>query len=126
MPLAAVINVSALNGADGFQISGAAVEDFTGKMVAANPGVTDFTEEMLAPHLAMAYAPEPDLFIRTGGEERISNFLLWQLAYSELYFTKTFWPDFSKASLDEAIDSFQQRERRFGQTGDQVAKKSKV
>jgi len=96
----------------------------TGKMVAANPGVTDFTEEMLAPHLAMAYAPEPDLFIRTGGEERISNFLLWQLAYSELYFTKTFWPDFSKESLDEAIASFQQRERRFGQTGDQVAQQS--
>ena len=96
----------------------------TGKMVAANPGVLEYTEEMLAPHLAMAYAPEPDLFIRTGGEERISNFLLWQLAYSELYFTKTFWPDFSKASLDEAITSYQERERRFGQTGDQVAQKS--
>lgn len=96
----------------------------TSKMVAANPGVIEYTEEMLAPHLAMAYAPEPDLFIRTGGEERISNFLLWQLAYSELYFTKTFWPDFSKASLDEAIASFRQRERRFGQTGDQVARKS--
>ncbi|SFC44408.1 polyprenyl diphosphate synthase [Massilia yuzhufengensis] len=95
----------------------------TSKMVAANPGVLDFTEEMLAPHLAMAYAPEPDLFIRTGGEERISNFLLWQLAYSELYFTKTFWPDFSKEALDEAIGSFQHRERRFGQTGDQVASK---
>jgi undecaprenyl diphosphate synthase len=95
----------------------------TGKMVAANPGQADFTEEMLAPHLAMAYAPEPDLFIRTGGEERISNFLLWQLAYSELYFTDTFWPDFSSESLDTAIGSYQKRERRFGQTGDQVAKK---
>ena len=96
----------------------------TSKMVAANPDVADYTEEMLAPHLAMAYAPEPDLFIRTGGEERISNFLLWQLAYSELYFTQTFWPDFSKGALDEAIGSFQNRERRFGQTGDQVAKKT--
>jgi undecaprenyl diphosphate synthase len=96
----------------------------TGKMVAANPGSTDFTEEMLAPHLAMAYAPEPDLFIRTGGEERISNFLLWQLAYSELYFTDTFWPDFSSDSLDAAISSYQKRERRFGQTGEQVANKN--
>jgi undecaprenyl diphosphate synthase len=95
----------------------------TGKMVAANPGTDEFTEEMLAPHLAMAYAPEPDLFIRTGGEERISNFLLWQLAYSELYFTDIFWPDFSSESLDTAIGSYQKRERRFGQTGEQVAKK---
>ena len=96
----------------------------TGKMVAANPGVTDYTEDMLAPHLAMAYAPEPDLFIRTGGEERISNFLLWQLAYSELYFTDTYWPDFSVESLDAAIASYQHRERRFGRTGEQVAKKT--
>jgi undecaprenyl diphosphate synthase len=95
----------------------------TGKMVAANPGVTEFTEEMLAEHLAMAYAPEPDLFIRTGGEERISNFLLWQLAYSEFYFTETFWPDFSPEALDEAIASYRSRERRFGRTGDQLAEK---
>jgi undecaprenyl diphosphate synthase len=97
----------------------------TSKMVAANPGTLDYTEEMLAPHLAMAYAPEPDLFIRTGGEERISNFLLWQLAYSELYFTDTFWPDFSPESLDTAIASYQSRERRFGRTGEQVANKAK-
>jgi undecaprenyl diphosphate synthase len=96
----------------------------TRKMVEAHPGTLDFTEEMLAPHLALAYAPEPDLFIRTGGEERISNFLLWQLAYSELYFTDTFWPDFDSQSLDAAIASYQSRERRFGRTGDQVAKKS--
>lgn len=95
----------------------------TSKMIAAHPGVVDFSEEQLAEHLAMAYAPEPDLFIRTGGEERISNFLLWQLAYSELYFTDTFWPDFSPASLDEAIVSYQSRERRFGRTGDQLAGK---
>ncbi|HWJ95591.1 MAG TPA: polyprenyl diphosphate synthase, partial [Telluria sp.] len=94
------------------------------KMAEANPGVTDFTEEMLAEHLAMAYAPEPDLFIRTGGEQRISNFLLWQLAYSELYFTDTFWPDFNSQALDAAIASYQSRERRFGRTGDQVAKKN--
>lgn len=94
------------------------------KMAAANPGVLDFTEEMLAEHLAMAYAPEPDLFIRTGGEQRISNFLLWQLAYSELYFTDTFWPDFNSQALDAAIASYQSRERRFGRTGEQVAKKN--
>jgi undecaprenyl diphosphate synthase len=95
-----------------------------GKMVAEHPGTTDFAEEQLAPYLSMAYAPEPDLFIRTGGEERISNFLLWQLAYTELHFTDTYWPDFNAERLDEAIASYQGRERRFGRTGDQVAKKS--
>ena len=79
-----------------------------------------FTEEELASHLAMAYAPEPDLFIRTGGEQRISNFLLWQLAYSEFYFTDILWPDFDAAALDRAIESYQQRERRFGRTSEQL------
>jgi undecaprenyl diphosphate synthase len=79
-----------------------------------------FTEEQLASRLAMAYAPEPDLFIRTGGEQRISNFLLWQLAYSEFYFTNTLWPDFDAAALDQAIASYQQRERRFGRTSEQL------
>ena len=79
-----------------------------------------FTEEQLASHLAMAYAPEPDLFIRTGGEQRISNFLLWQLAYSEFYFTDTLWPDFNAAALDQAIASYQRRERRFGRTSEQL------
>ena len=96
----------------------------TSKMIKAHPGLADFTEEQLSEHLAMAYAPEPDLFIRTGGEKRISNFLLWQLAYSELHFSDTYWPDFSIASLDEAIASYQSRERRFGRTGDQLAKKT--
>jgi len=95
-----------------------------GKMVAAHPGAGDFTEEQLAPHLAMAYAPEPDLFIRTGGEQRISNFLLWQLAYTELFFTEIYWPDFSIECLDEAIASYQHRERRFGRTGAQLAEKT--
>lgn len=79
-----------------------------------------FTEEELASCLAMAYAPEPDLFIRTGGEQRISNFLLWQLAYSEFYFTDTLWPDFDSAALDRAIASYQRRERRFGRTSEQL------
>ena len=79
-----------------------------------------FKEEDLAPYLSMAYAPEPDLFIRTGGEQRISNFLLWQLAYSELYFTETLWPDFNKQALETAIASYQNRERRFGRTSEQL------
>lgn len=82
--------------------------------------VAGFTEQDLAPFLSMPYAPEPDLFIRTGGEQRISNFLLWQLAYTELYFTDTLWPDFDRAELQRAIDSYQKRERRFGRTSEQL------
>jgi undecaprenyl diphosphate synthase len=96
------------------------------KMIAANPGMLDPTEEQLAEHLALSYAPEPDLFIRTGGEERISNFLLWQLAYSELYFTDTYWPDFDAAELDKAIASYQNRERRFGRTSEQLVEQKKA
>ncbi|HJV82672.1 polyprenyl diphosphate synthase [Noviherbaspirillum sp.] len=96
------------------------------KMIAAHPGTTEFTEEQLGPYLSMAYAPEPDLFIRTGGEERISNFLLWQLAYTEFYFTETFWPDFDAAALDRAIESYQQRERRFGRTSEQLIEQKKA
>lgn len=77
-------------------------------------------EPMLAEHLSMAYAPEPDLFIRTGGEKRISNFLLWQLAYTELYFTDAFWPDFGAESFAAALASYRNRERRFGQTSAQI------
>ncbi len=77
-------------------------------------------EAELEPFLSMAFAPEPDLFIRTGGEERISNFLLWQLAYTELYFTGTLWPEFDRAEFDLAITSYQQRERRFGRTSEQL------
>jgi len=76
--------------------------------------------DVLEPHLAMSYAPEPDLFIRTGGEQRISNFLLWQLAYTELYFTDLLWPDFDANALDAAIASYGSRERRFGRTSEQV------
>jgi undecaprenyl diphosphate synthase len=80
-----------------------------------------YTEQDIAPHLAMSYAPEPDLFIRTGGEQRISNFLVWQLAYSELYFTPMLWPDFDGAALDAAFAWYRERERRFGRTSEQVA-----
>ena len=78
------------------------------------------TEERLAERLSMAYAPEPDLFIRTGGEQRVSNFLLWQLAYTEFYFTDALWPDFGAEALDAALDSYRQRERRFGRTSEQL------
>jgi undecaprenyl diphosphate synthase len=74
----------------------------------------------------MAFAPEPDLFIRTGGEQRISNFLLWQLAYAELYFTDTLWPDFDAAAFDAALTSFSERERRFGRTSEQLPADERV
>ncbi len=93
----------------------------TRRMLDANPGRgLAFMEEDLEPFLSTSYAPEPDLFIRTGGEKRISNFMLWQLAYAELYFTDTLWPDFNTSALKRAIESFQQRERRFGRTSEQL------
>lgn len=84
-----------------------------------------FTEADFSRYLSLNYAPEPDLFIRTGGEQRISNFMLWQLAYSELYFTDLLWPDFDAAALDLAITSYQQRERRFGRTSEQLPEASR-
>ena len=86
----------------------------------SNPAEKEIREEDLARYLAMSYAPEPDLFIRTGGEQRVSNFLLWQLAYTELHFTATLWPDFDAAALDSAFASYRQRERRFGRTSEQL------
>lgn len=84
---------------------------------------SNWSESDLEPYLSMAFAPEPDLFIRTGGEQRISNFLLWQLAYTELYFTPTLWPDFDTVEFDKAIASYRQRERRFGRTSEQLVDK---
>ncbi|XZG71920.1 polyprenyl diphosphate synthase [Chitinibacteraceae bacterium HSL-7] len=78
------------------------------------------SEAALQPYLSMAYAPEPDLFIRTGGEQRISNFVLWQLAYTELYFTDLLWPDFGREALNDALAWYAGRERRFGRTSEQV------
>jgi undecaprenyl diphosphate synthase len=80
----------------------------------------DITETLLAAQVCLADLPEPDLFIRTGGEKRVSNFLLWQLAYTEMYFTDTLWPDFDKEQFIKAIESFTTRQRRFGRTGEQV------
>lgn len=81
------------------------------------------SEDLISQNLVTADIPEPDLFIRTGGEERISNFLLWQLAYTEFYFTEKLWPDFDQNELLNAITSFKGRQRRFGHTGEQMLKK---
>lgn len=86
--------------------------------LAAHPEQLD--EDALSACLAMAYAPEPDLFIRTGGEQRISNFLIWQLAYTELYFTPRYWPDFGAEDIDQAFAWYRERERRFGRTSEQL------
>jgi undecaprenyl diphosphate synthase len=80
----------------------------------------EVTESQFAKFLALADSPDPDLFIRTGGEMRISNFLLWQSAYTEFYFTSVLWPDFDGQLLEQAIAAFQSRERRYGRTSDQV------
>lgn len=81
-------------------------------------------EESFEKYLSMSHIPSPDLLIRTGGEQRISNFLLWQMAYTELYFTPILWPDFNEVCLTDAIDIYKQRERRFGKTPKQVEKKN--
>lgn len=91
------------------------------RFAADNPqDVSQVDEQQLAPYLSTADLPELDLFIRTGGEQRVSNFLLWQLAYAELFFTDTLWPDFDRQALETAIQTFAQRERRFGMTSAQV------
>ena len=82
------------------------------------------SEQLINDHLSTAGLPDPDLFIRTGGEQRVSNFMLWQLAYTELYFTPTLWPDFDQNSLEDAIKSFKSRQRRFGHTSEQVLNKA--
>lgn len=88
----------------------------------ANPdcSVTSLDESALTPYLCLSDLPEPDLLIRTGGEQRISNFMLWQLAYAEFYFTDVLWPNFDADQLDVAIADFARRQRRFGMTGDQI------
>ncbi|NLC36687.1 MAG: di-trans,poly-cis-decaprenylcistransferase [Alcaligenaceae bacterium] len=95
------------------------------RMVAAAPDLLanpqGINEEALTPYLSMAFAPEPDLFIRTGGEQRISNFPVWQLAYTELYFTERYWPDFNVQDIDAAFEWYRTRERRFGRTSAQLA-----
>jgi len=98
-----------------------AVRRLAERAAAGSLDPADIDESAVAAELALAGAPEPDLFIRTGGEQRISNFLLWNLAYTELYFCDTLWPDFDDAALERAIRHFGTRQRRFGLTGEQVA-----
>ena len=84
----------------------------------------DIDEHFVSRYMQTAFMPDPDLLIRTGGEQRISNFLLWQIAYTELYFCDTFWPDFGVNELRTAIADYQNRERRFGKTSEQVQPQS--
>ena len=97
-----------------------AAKRLAAKAVAGEIHLRDIDSDVMGRELCVADLPEPDLFIRTGGEQRISNFLLWQLAYTELYFTDLLWPDFDAAAFQTALQSFAGRQRRFGQTGDQV------
>ena len=101
-----------------------AMQKIVDKMASGALTKQPISPELIQEHLSTAGLPDPDLFIRTGGEERVSNFLLWQLAYTELYFTPTLWPDFDQKSLDDAIRSFKSRQRRFGHTGEQILNKT--
>ena len=91
-----------------------------------NKDISEINEESFNQHVALAELPAPDLFIRTGGEQRISNFLIWQTAYSELFFVDTLWPDFSEEDLDAALNWYAGRQRRFGKTGQQMAEEASV
>jgi len=96
------------------------------KIVTGELNNQQVNEKLISQHLSTAGLPDPDLFIRTGGEQRVSNFMLWQLAYTEMYFTTTLWPDFDQNSLEDAIKSFKSRQRRFGHTSEQVLNKSVI
>jgi len=101
-----------------------AFQQITTKIADGQLKAEDISEDLINQHLTTFGLPEPDLFIRSGGEERVSNFLLWQLAYTEFYFTDTLWPDFDSILLDKAVESFKNRQRRFGKTGEQVVNSS--
>lgn len=96
------------------------------RVVTHEMSLDDITPERFDEELSSADTPDPDLFIRTGGEQRISNFLLWQMAYSELYFTDVLWPDFDVDAFQEALRCYSSRQRRFGQTGEQVEQKKRA
>ena len=101
-----------------------AFQKITTKILAGELETQDISEELISQNITTAELPEPDLFIRTGGEQRISNFLLWQLAYTEFYFTDSLWPDFDQSLMTKAINSFKSRQRRFGHTGEQIINSS--
>lgn len=97
-----------------------AVKQIARKVQEGKLNIDDITDETIDNHLCTNFMPDPDLLIRTGGEVRLSNYLLWQCAYSELYFCDTFWPDFKEEELRKAICDYQKRERRFGKTSEQI------
>ena len=103
-----------------------ACKNIVEKSVSGELSIEDITEDTITKEACLAGLPEPDLFIRTGGESRISNFLIWQLAYTELYFTDVLWPDFDEKALSAALDWYQTRQRRFGKTSDQVVSNAKI
>lgn len=97
-----------------------AVKEISTLVAEGKAKADDINEDFISKYLVTSFMPDPDLLIRTGGELRISNYLLWQIAYSELYFCDTYWPDFAEADLHKAIASYQSRQRRFGKTEEQV------
>lgn len=103
-----------------------ALQNIVADVQAGRVHADDVNEELVGQHLETAFMPDPDLLIRTGGELRVSNFLLWQIAYSELYFCDTYWPDFNEADLHQAIIDFQSRQRRFGKTERQIEDQIKI
>lgn len=103
-----------------------ALQNIVADVRAGRVHADDVNEELVGQHLETAFMPDPDLLIRTGGELRVSNFLLWQIAYSELYFCDTYWPDFNEADLHRAIMDFQSRQRRFGKTERQIEDQIKI
>ncbi len=103
-----------------------AAQRLAARVQAGSLAVSDISSELLQSELSLVDLPEPDLFIRTGGEQRVSNFMLWQMAYAEMYFTDTLWPDFNEAAFDEALASYAVRQRRFGRTGEQVEQEQGV
>ena len=99
-----------------------ATQEIAADLAAGKIAATDINEQLISEHMTTSFMPDPDLLIRTGGEVRLSNHLLWQCAYTELYFCQTFWPDFHEADLLKAIEWFNHRERRYGKTSEQVTK----
>lgn len=102
-----------------------AMKDIAQEVKDGTLNVDDINEDVISQHLNTNFMPDPDLMIRTGGEQRLSNYLLWQCAYSEFYFTDTYWPDFKEEDLCKAIVDYQNRQRRFGKTGEQVEEENK-
>lgn len=102
-----------------------AVADMAREVSEGQLSIEDITEETISAHMQTEFMPDPDLLIRTGGEQRISNYLLWQIAYSELYFCDTYWPDFNEEDLHKAIENYLSRQRRFGKTEAQVEAEEK-